>query len=93
MESKISVLEEFPSIIAGNSALIGGGIRYFSSDESTSISKEIQRIIKDNTAILYGNNFAMLPKKLQVNEDSLEQLHTAASSSEQIKYLVRFLKK
>jgi len=70
--------------------LIGGGIRYLSSVDSTKISTEIQRIIKDNTAILYGNNFVMLPKMLKFNRDSLEQLHSVASSSEQIKYLVSF---
>jgi len=43
--------------------------------------------------MLYGNNFAMLPNKLKVNGDSLDQLQSAVSSSEQIKYLVRFFKK
>jgi len=64
--SKISLFSGTTSSISNNEALIGGGIRYFASDESTQLPFDLINIVKNNTALLYGNNAAMMPQKLVV---------------------------
>jgi len=64
--SKISLFSGTSSRITNNAALIGGGIRYLASDESTQLPIDLINIVKDNTALLYGNNTAMMPRKLVV---------------------------
>lgn len=92
MESSIDLMNDSTTEIIDNTALIGGGIRYFSSRLSTELPERLKQTIHDNNADIYGNNFAMFPKKLLAKESSLSRFLNATSSEQQHKLEVRFKK-